>query len=96
MAQLRSAIAFPASALPGGLCASAGALIAPFAFLGSRYDDQLRDSYTTISAIDIFEVGGKGESFLEICTVFGGTHELGSFFVRWTFMTRCPLFTANG
>jgi hypothetical protein len=44
---------------------STGALIAPFAFLGSRYDEQLRDSYTTISAIDIFEVGGKGESFLD-------------------------------
>jgi hypothetical protein len=44
---------------------STGALIAPFAFLGSRYDDQLRDAYTTISAIDIFEVGGKGESFLD-------------------------------
>jgi hypothetical protein len=44
---------------------STGALIAPFAFLGSRYDEQLRDAYTTISAIDIFEVGGKGESFLD-------------------------------
>jgi hypothetical protein len=44
---------------------STGALIAPFAFLGSAYDGQLRDSYTTISAIDIFEVGGKGESFLD-------------------------------
>ena len=44
---------------------STGALIAPYAFLGSRYDDQLRDAYTTISAIDIFEVGGKGESFLD-------------------------------
>jgi hypothetical protein len=40
-------------------------LIAPFAFLGPRFDDQLRDAYTTISAIDIFEVGGKGESFLD-------------------------------
>lgn len=44
---------------------STGALIAPFAFLGSRYDEQVRDSYTTISAVDIFEVGGKGESFLD-------------------------------
>jgi hypothetical protein len=44
---------------------STGALIAPFAFLGPRYDDQLRDAYTTISAVDIFEVGGKGESFLD-------------------------------
>ena len=44
---------------------STGALIAPFAFLGSKYDEALRDAYTTISAIDIFEVGGKGESFLD-------------------------------
>lgn len=44
---------------------STGALIAPFAFLGSKYDDALREAYTTIGAIDIFEVGGKGESFLD-------------------------------
>jgi hypothetical protein len=44
---------------------STGALIAPFAFLGPAYDAQLRDAYTTISAVDIFEVGGKGESFLD-------------------------------
>ena len=44
---------------------STGALIAPFAFLGPKYDDALRDAYTTIGAIDIFEVGGKGESFLD-------------------------------
>jgi hypothetical protein len=50
---------------------STGALIAPFAFLGSRYDEQLRDSYTTISAIDIFEVGGKGESFLDTWPLHG-------------------------
>ncbi len=34
---------------------SIGALIAPFAFLGPRYDDELRTSFTTISAADIFE-----------------------------------------
>jgi hypothetical protein len=50
---------------------STGALIAPFAFLGSRYDEQLRDSYTKISAIDIFEVGGKGESFLDTWPLHG-------------------------
>ncbi len=33
---------------------STGALIAPFAFLGHRYDDTLRMMYTTISAKDIF------------------------------------------
>jgi predicted acylesterase/phospholipase RssA len=35
--------------------ASIGALIAPFAFLGSRYDDELRENFTTIAAADIFE-----------------------------------------
>lgn len=50
---------------------STGALIAPFAFLGPRYDEQLRDSYTTISATDIFEIGGKGESFLDTWPLHG-------------------------
>lgn len=34
---------------------STGALIAPFAFLGPDYDDQLREVYTTISPDDILE-----------------------------------------
>ncbi|MGH8584921.1 MAG: patatin-like phospholipase family protein [Gammaproteobacteria bacterium] len=34
---------------------STGALIAPFAFLGSRYDAQLREVYTNISSKDILE-----------------------------------------
>jgi predicted acylesterase/phospholipase RssA len=34
---------------------SIGALIAPFAFLGSRYDDELHTNFTTISAAEIFE-----------------------------------------
>ncbi len=33
---------------------STGALIAPFAFLGPRYDAQLRELFTTISADDIY------------------------------------------
>jgi hypothetical protein len=33
---------------------STGALTAPFAFLGSDYDDELRDVYTTITAENIF------------------------------------------
>jgi hypothetical protein len=44
---------------------STGALMAPFVFLGSKYDDRLRDAYTTITAADIFELGGKGESFFD-------------------------------
>ena len=34
---------------------STGALIAPFAFLGSEYDDRLRRSYTVCKESDIFE-----------------------------------------
>jgi hypothetical protein len=35
--------------------ASIGSLIAPFAFLGPHYDDEIRKSFTTIAAADIFE-----------------------------------------
>ena len=44
---------------------SSGALMAPYVFLGSRYDDQLRESYAAISAGDIFEIGGTPESLLD-------------------------------
>ncbi|MEZ5833920.1 MAG: patatin-like phospholipase family protein [Dongiaceae bacterium] len=37
---------------------STGALIAPFAFLGSDYDDELKASYTTIDASHIFTLRG--------------------------------------
>lgn len=50
---------------------STGALIAPFAFLGPQYDEMLRNSYTTISAVNIFEVGGKGESLLDTWPLHG-------------------------
>ncbi len=35
---------------------STGALTAPFAFLGSAYDDQLREAYTTLHNDDIFHL----------------------------------------
>jgi hypothetical protein len=44
---------------------STGALMAPFVFSGAKYDGPLRDAYTTITAADIFELGGKGESFFD-------------------------------
>src|ERR1700729_3802469 len=44
---------------------STGALMAPFIFAGSRYDDALRAAYTKISAADVFEVGSTGESFVD-------------------------------
>jgi predicted acylesterase/phospholipase RssA len=37
---------------------STGALIAPFAFLGSAYDGKLREAYTTISQKDVLEPRG--------------------------------------
>jgi len=43
---------------------STGALMAPFAFAGPRYDAVLKAVYTQTTAADIFEVGGTGESFL--------------------------------
>jgi predicted acylesterase/phospholipase RssA len=44
---------------------STGALMAPFVFAGSHYDDALRAAYTKVSAADIFEVGSTGESFVD-------------------------------
>jgi len=44
---------------------SIGALIAPYAFLGSRYDAELRDNFTSITAADIFEDRATGESLLD-------------------------------
>jgi len=43
---------------------STGALLAPFAFLGSRYDEAMRDAYTRITSADVFEVGATPESFV--------------------------------
>jgi predicted acylesterase/phospholipase RssA len=37
---------------------STGALIAPFAFLGTAYDEELKDVYTTISAKDVLKKRG--------------------------------------
>jgi len=44
---------------------STGALIAPFAFAGPRYDNALRDAFTKITSADVFEIGGTPESFLD-------------------------------
>lgn len=44
---------------------STGALMAPFAFAGAKYDAALKDVYTTITAADVFELGSTGESFVD-------------------------------
>jgi Patatin-like phospholipase len=44
---------------------SIGALIAPFAFLGSRYDDEIRKSFTTMTAADIFEDRATDDSLFD-------------------------------
>jgi hypothetical protein len=44
---------------------SIGALIAPYAFLGPRYDEELRNNLTTITGADIFEDRTTHESFLD-------------------------------
>jgi hypothetical protein len=45
--------------------ASTGALMAPFAFAGPKYDEALKDAYTKITSADIFEVGSTSESFVD-------------------------------
>lgn len=49
---------------------STGALTAPFSFLGSRYDSQLRDVYTRISASNI--LAGRGLLGLGFVSVLTG------------------------
>ncbi|MFD0935905.1 patatin-like phospholipase family protein, partial [Methylobacterium trifolii] len=44
---------------------STGALIAPFAFVGPRWDGALRDAYTAIGASDVFEIGATETSLLD-------------------------------
>jgi hypothetical protein len=44
---------------------SAGALIAPFAFLGSAYDDVLKEGFTTIGPEDIYRERGIGSLWSE-------------------------------
>jgi len=44
---------------------STGALIAPFAFAGARYNEALRDAFTKVTAADIYEAGRSGESFVD-------------------------------
>ncbi len=44
---------------------SIGALIAPYAFLGPRYDEELRKNFTEITAADVFEDKATPESLLD-------------------------------
>jgi hypothetical protein len=44
---------------------SIGALLAPYAFLGSKFDDELRSAIVTITGADIFEDRPTRESFLD-------------------------------
>src|SRR5262249_33103319 len=44
---------------------STGALMATYAFAGAKYDAELGQSYTTVSAGDIFEVGATPESLTD-------------------------------
>ncbi len=45
--------------------ASIGALISPFAFLGSRYDDEIRKNFTSMTAADIFEDRATRDSLFD-------------------------------
>jgi len=45
--------------------ASIGALIGPYAFLGPRYDDALRENFAEITAADVFEDRATPESLFD-------------------------------
>jgi hypothetical protein len=47
---------------------STGALMAPFAFLGPEYDDELREFYTTTRTRDIFLAGSALDVFTRLLT----------------------------
>ena len=53
----------PEFALVSGV--SIGALIAPYAFVGPKYDEQLKDNFTTINAGDVFEDHATPASLLD-------------------------------
>src|SRR5262249_56066339 len=44
---------------------SIGGLIAPYAFLGPRFDDQLRQNFAEITAADVFEDRATPESLFD-------------------------------
>lgn len=44
---------------------STGALVAPLAFAGPAADPALKEAYTAISAADVFEFGGTGQSLTD-------------------------------
>jgi hypothetical protein len=48
---------------------STGALMAPFAFLGSAYDKQLEEVYTTISSADIYQPYGPVSILLSLANL---------------------------
>jgi hypothetical protein len=50
---------------------STGALIAPFAFLGPKYDEKLKEAYTTISDKDIYQVPNLVKLVLNLGRVQG-------------------------
>lgn len=44
---------------------SIGAVMAPYAFLGQRYDDQLRDSFLNLTSADVFEDAARPDSLVD-------------------------------
>jgi hypothetical protein len=44
---------------------SIGALMAPYAFLGQKYDDQLRDGFLDLTSADVFEDAVRADSLVD-------------------------------
>jgi hypothetical protein len=44
---------------------SIGAVMAPYAFLGQKYDNELRDSFLTLTSADVFEDAQRADSLVD-------------------------------
>jgi len=44
---------------------SIGALMAPYAFLGRKYDDRLRDNFLDLTSADVFEDASRADSLMD-------------------------------
>jgi hypothetical protein len=71
---------------------SAGALVAPFAFLGAEYDRQLKEAFTTISDDNIFTLSIGSDAMTDTAPLF----ELISRYVDGAFLEAVAVAHAEG
>jgi predicted acylesterase/phospholipase RssA len=71
---------------------SAGALVAPFAYLGAEYDQQLKEAFTTISDENVFRLSIDAEAMTDTAPLF----ELISRYVDTAFLEAVAVAHTEG